>query len=83
MTLDLDEDEAAFSIAIAYFERGGGEPFLVVGTGVKTTLQPKGCKEGYLRVYAIKEQGRVLEFLHKVSGIRLHNIIGADPFAFL
>lgn len=67
MTLDLDEDEAAFSIAIAYFERGGGEPFLVVGTGVKTTLQPKGCKEGYLRVYAIKEQGRVLEFLHKTK----------------
>lgn len=67
MTFDLDEDEAAFSIAIAYFERGGGEPFLVVGTGVKTTLQPKGCKEGYLRVYAIKEQGRVLEFLHKTK----------------
>lgn len=82
MTLDLDEDEAAFSIAIAYFERGGGEPFLVVGTGVKATLQPKGCKEGYLRVYAIKEQGRVLEFLHKVSGVRLHNIIGADPLPF-
>lgn len=67
MTFDLDEDEAAFSIAIAYFERGGGEPFLVVGTGVKTTLQPKGCKEGYLRVYAIKEQGRILEFLHKTK----------------
>lgn len=67
MAFDLDEDEAAFSIAIAYFERGGGEPFLVVGTGVKTTLQPKGCKEGYLRVYAIKEQGRILEFLHKTK----------------
>nr|XP_018266210.1 pre-mRNA-splicing factor RSE1 [Kwoniella dejecticola CBS 10117]OBR88368.1 pre-mRNA-splicing factor RSE1 [Kwoniella dejecticola CBS 10117] len=66
-TFDLDEDEAAFSIAIAYFERGGGEPFLVAGTGVKTTLAPRGCKEGYLRVYAIKEQGRVLEFMHKTK----------------
>lgn len=82
MTLDLDEDEAAFSIAIAYFERGGGEPFLVVGTGVKTTLQPKGCKEGYLRVYAIKEQGRVLEFLHKVSGIKMYAIVRAKPLCF-
>nr|XP_019006069.1 pre-mRNA-splicing factor RSE1 [Kwoniella mangroviensis CBS 8507]OCF69530.1 pre-mRNA-splicing factor RSE1 [Kwoniella mangroviensis CBS 8507] len=66
-TFDLDEDEAAFSMAIAYFERGGGEPFLVVGTGVKTTLAPKGCQEGWLRVYAIKEQGRVLEFMHKTK----------------
>ncbi|WVQ82855.1 pre-mRNA-splicing factor RSE1 [Cryptococcus sp. DSM 104549] len=67
MQLDLDEDEAAFSITIAYFERGGGEPFLVVGTSVKTTLQPKGCKEGWLRVYAIKQEGRVLEFMHKTK----------------
>jgi splicing factor 3B subunit 3 len=63
----MDENEAAFSIAICYFERGGGEPFLVVGTGVNTTLLPKSCKEGWLRVYAMKEEGRVLEFMHKVS----------------
>ncbi|WVN88505.1 pre-mRNA-splicing factor RSE1 [Cryptococcus depauperatus CBS 7841] len=64
---ELDEDEAAFSIAIAYFERGGGEPFLVVGTGIKTTMQPKGCKGGWLRVYSIKEQGRELELLNKTK----------------
>ena len=40
---------------------------MVVGTGVNTKLLPKSCKEGWLRVYAIKEQGRVLEFMHKVS----------------
>ncbi|WVR03143.1 pre-mRNA-splicing factor RSE1 [Kwoniella sp. DSM 27419] len=66
-TLELDEDEAAFSMTIAYFERGGGEPFLVVGTGVQTVLQPRGCKEGWLRVYAIREEGRVLEFMHKTK----------------
>lgn len=66
-SIELDENEAAFSLAICYFERGGGEPFLVIGTGVNTTLVPKACKEGWLRVYALKEQGRVIEFLHKVS----------------
>lgn len=67
MALDLDEDEAAFSMSICYFERMGGEPTLVVGTAVQTTLIPRACKEGWLRVYAIRDQGRVLEFMHKVS----------------
>lgn len=66
-TLELDEDEAAFSLAICYFERMGGEPSLVVGTGVKTTLMPKGCKEGWLRVYAIRDEGKRLEFMHKTK----------------
>lgn len=67
MTLELDEDEAAFSLSIAYFERMGGEPTLVVGTAVSTTLVPRACKEGWLRVYAIRDGGRSLEFMHKVS----------------
>lgn len=67
MTLELDEDEAAFSVTIAYFERMGGEPTLVVSTAVQTTLIPRACKEGWLRVYAIRDGGRTLEFMHKVS----------------
>lgn len=67
MALDLDEDEAAFSMSICYFERMGGEPTLVVGTAVGTTLIPRACREGWLRVYAIRDQGRVLELMHKVS----------------
>ena len=67
--LDLDENEAAFSMTICYFERMGGEPTLVVGTAVGATLIPRACKEGWLRVYAIKEQGRVLEFMHKVRAV--------------
>lgn len=64
-TLELDEDEAAFSAAVCYFERMGGEPTLVVGTGVKTTFVPRSCKEGWIRVYAIRDAGRTLEFMHK------------------
>lgn len=66
-TLELDEDEAAFSLTIAYFPQGNGEPFLVVGTAVNTHLVPKSTKEGWLRVYSFKEHGRGLEFVHKVS----------------
>ncbi|RSH89543.1 pre-mRNA-splicing factor rse1 [Saitozyma podzolica] len=65
--LELDENEAAFSMSICYFERMGGEPTLVVGTAVEATLMPRGCKEGWLRVYAIKDQGRALEFMHKTK----------------
>jgi splicing factor 3B subunit 3 len=67
MSIELDEDEAAFSVTMTYFERMGGEPTLVVGTAVGTTLMPRACKEGWLRVYAIRDAGRVLEFMHKVS----------------
>ena len=54
-------------MSICYFERMGGEPTLVVGTAIKTTLIPRACTEGWLRVYAIRDQGRVLEFMHKVG----------------
>ncbi|EIW73243.1 hypothetical protein TREMEDRAFT_37240 [Tremella mesenterica DSM 1558] len=85
-TIELDEDEAAFSLTIAYFENMAGEPSLVVGTAVKTTLTPRGCKEGWLRVYAIKENGRTLEFMHKtkldeiplcVAGFQGYLLVGA------
>ncbi|WOO84633.1 Pre-mRNA-splicing factor RSE1 [Vanrija pseudolonga] len=66
-TIELDENEAAFSAAVCFFERMNGEPTLVVGTAVGTTLVPKSCKEGWLRVYAIKNEGRTLEFLHKTK----------------
>ena len=66
-TFEMDEDEAAFCATIAYFPQGGGEPFLVVGTGYKMVVSPKSSKGGFLRVYAIRNQGRDLELLHKVS----------------
>lgn len=52
---------------MAYFPQGNGEPFLVVGTAVGTQLVPRSCKEGWLRVYTIKDNGRTLELLHKVN----------------
>lgn len=65
MTIDLDENEAAFSVAVVNFVERGGEPFLVVGTAKDTVLAPRSCTAGFLRVYAIKDQGRSLELLHK------------------
>lgn len=69
-SFDLDENEAAFSVAVVPFVERGGENFLVVGTAVETTFSPRSVKEGYLRVFAIKDEGRTLEFLHKVGDDR-------------
>jgi splicing factor 3B subunit 3 len=66
MTIDLEENEAAFSVAVVNFVERGGEPFLVVGTAKDTVLAPRSASAGYLRVYSIKDEGRSLEFLHKV-----------------
>jgi splicing factor 3B subunit 3 len=66
-TIQLDENEAAFCIGICYFERAHGEPYLVVGTGMNTTLAPRSSQGGWLRLYEFADQGKTLKFLHKVG----------------
>lgn len=61
----LDNNEAAFSIAVVPFSARDGELLLVVGTAANTTLAPRTCTSGYLRVYAFTEGGSSLELLHK------------------
>ena len=63
----LDDNEAAFSIAVVPFTARNGELLLVVGTAVDTHLAPRSCSSGYLRVYSFTEGGSGLELLHKVS----------------
>jgi len=62
----LDNNEAAFSIAIVPFSARSGEVLLVVGTAANTQLSPRTCSSGYLRVYTFAEGGSALELLHKV-----------------
>jgi splicing factor 3B subunit 3 len=64
--LDLENNEAAFSVAVVQFHTSKDELHLVVGTGQDTTLAPRSCKTGYLNTYKILEDGRSLELLHKV-----------------
>lgn len=65
--VDLDENEAAFSLAVVNFSSRGGENILVVGTAKDTLLSPRSCSSGYLRTYTFAEDGKKLELLHIVS----------------
>ncbi|KAJ9093536.1 pre-mRNA-splicing factor rse1 [Naganishia friedmannii] len=85
MAIDLDENEAAFSIAVVPFVEKNGELCLVVGTAVDVTLSPRTTSGGFLRVYKISQDGRSLEYMHKtpvddvptvLSGFQGHLLAG-------
>ncbi|GAA6042770.1 hypothetical protein JCM8097_007468 [Rhodosporidiobolus ruineniae] len=65
--LDLDENEAAFSVAIVAFHSHPNEQFLVAGTAAETSLQPRTCKQAYLHTYRLVDEGKGLELLHKTE----------------
>lgn len=65
--IPLENNEAAFSLALVPFYARGGETHLVVGTAKDTFLAPRSCSSGYLRTYTIAEGGRSLQLLHVVS----------------
>ncbi|KAI0066041.1 hypothetical protein BV25DRAFT_1849538 [Artomyces pyxidatus] len=65
--ITLDNNEAAFSLAIVPFAARQNELYLVVGTAQDTFLSPRSCKSGFLRAYIFTEDGANLEFLHKTE----------------
>ncbi|KAI0744105.1 CPSF A subunit region-domain-containing protein [Daedaleopsis nitida] len=65
--IHLDNNEAAFSIAIVPFSTKNNELHLVVGTAQDTFLAPRSCTSGFLRTYRFINDGRDLEFLHKTE----------------
>lgn len=67
--IHLDNNEAAFSMAVVQFASRSNELHLVVGTAKDTTVMPRTCASGFLRVYSITNDGAGLELLHVV---RLH-----------
>ena len=64
--IPLDNNEAAFSIAVVSFAARNNELHLVVGTAQDTFLSPRSCTSGFLRTYTFTDDGRGLELLHKV-----------------
>lgn len=75
LKLKLDDNEAAFSIAVVPFAARNNELHLVVGTAVDTFLTPRSCKSGYLRTYKMSEDGRGLELLHVVSNLLIRAVL--------
>ncbi|KAF8631249.1 hypothetical protein AX15_002576 [Amanita polypyramis BW_CC] len=62
--IPLDNNEAAFSLAIIPFAPRGGELHLVVGTAADAYVSPRACRSGYLRTYRFADEGRSLELVH-------------------
>jgi splicing factor 3B subunit 3 len=65
--LELEENEAALSIAIAPFTSQDEENFLIVGTAKDLTVNPRTYTAGFIHVYRIHEEGKELEFIHKTK----------------
>ena len=65
--IELEDNEAAFTAAVVPFASQQNEPFLVVGTAKETYLAPRACRQAYLLVYRISQDGRTLELFHRVS----------------
>jgi splicing factor 3B subunit 3 len=65
--IDLEDNEAATSIAVVSFSSQDDESFLVVGTGKDMIANPRSFSCGFLHVYRFQEDGKELEFIHKTK----------------
>jgi splicing factor 3B subunit 3 len=65
--VELEENEAAVSIAVVPFSGQEGEAFLIVGTGKDMVVNPKSSSGGFLHVYRFHEEGKEIEFIHKTK----------------
>ncbi|KAN0060282.1 pre-mRNA-splicing factor rse1 [Thecaphora frezii] len=65
--IELDDNEAAFSVALVKFASADGVAHLVVGSAVDTHLSPRSCSKAYISVYKIKDEGKRLELMHKTE----------------
>lgn len=66
--VELEQDHAAFSVAVVRFIGRPNETYVVVGSAFGMLLNPHTCKSGFLHTYKIAEDefGNVkLEFIHK------------------
>ncbi|KAJ5082992.1 Pre-mRNA-splicing factor rse1 [Penicillium argentinense] len=64
-TLDLEDNEAAVSLAAVPFSSQENETFLVVGTAKDLKVSPPSCSAGFIHIYRFQAEGRELEFIHK------------------
>ena len=65
--IDLEDNEAAVSIAAVSFSSQDDETFLIVGTGKDIIVAPRSFTAGFIYVYRFLEDGKELEFIHKTK----------------
>ncbi|KAF9116628.1 Splicing factor 3B subunit 3 [Mortierella sp. AM989] len=64
-TLELEQNEAAFSLAVLNFAADSSALFLAVGTAADLTLSPKSLSSGFISIYKFVNDGMSLELVHK------------------
>lgn len=74
--IELEENEAAVSIAAVPFSSQEDETFLVVGTGKDIAVNPQSSTSGFIHIYRFQEDGKELEFIHKTK-------VDSPPLALL
>jgi splicing factor 3B subunit 3 len=65
--IELEDNEAAVSIATVSFASQDDEVFLIVGTGKDMVVSPRSFSAGFIHVYRFQEDGKELEFIHKTK----------------
>ncbi|XP_019509243.1 PREDICTED: splicing factor 3B subunit 3 [Hipposideros armiger] len=67
-TLDLvqlEQNEAAFSVAVCRFSNTGDDWYVLVGVAKDLILNPRSVAGGFVYTYKLVNSGEKLEFLHK------------------
>ncbi|KAI0229654.1 Splicing factor 3B subunit 3 [Lamellibrachia satsuma] len=65
--ISLEQNEAAYSIALVKFANRGDDEFILVGTVQELMLNPRSCSSGFIHVYQLTENGEKLEFVHRTQ----------------
>ncbi|KAK3816542.1 MAG: hypothetical protein J3Q66DRAFT_432218 [Benniella sp.] len=81
--LDLEHNEAAFSLAVLNFAVDAGELFLAVGTASDLTLAPKSLASGFIYIYKFVNDGLGLEFVHKTAVEDILHALPSFPGSYL
>lgn len=66
-TLDLEDNEAATSVATVPFTSQDNETFLLIGTGKDMKVAPNSHTAAFIHVYRFHDEGRSLEFIHSTK----------------
>ena len=65
--VELEQNEAAFSIAFVKFANRPGEQFLLLGTAKGLKLNPPSITVGYVYAYRVPDTGDSFEFIHRTE----------------
>lgn len=75
--LRLEQNEAAFSLALVKFSNQPDQQFLVVGVAKDLQLSPRQVADGYLYTYRVNDDLTKVELLHRTSVDEVPNALCA------